>query len=214
MTGLAGVTGAVISTVTGVTGALGGLLGLVPVINPVNGLLGGVSKGLGGLLVGLGGGAKNTKTTVNTNNNKNIVANQNIPANNKNQNQNQNQNQKIVTNTNTTSDKAMLPPINNNTNSVSPPFTPSKDIKASVDWRSSKFVSDVKMQGVCGNCYAFSATGALESAYMIKHNIIGVSYSDQQLTDCCGSKGFGCNGCEGGWQWQAFQYVKANGIAT
>lgn len=70
------------------------------------------------------------------------------------------------------------------------------------------------MQGVCDNCYAFSATGALEAVYMIKHNKTGVSYSDQQLTDCCGVNGFKCNGCDGGWQWQAFQYIKANGIVT
>lgn len=43
---------------------------------------------------------------------------------------------------------------------------------------------------------------------MIKHNLNNLSYSDQQLTDCCGTGGYGCNGCDGGWQWQAFQYVK------
>ena len=49
---------------------------------------------------------------------------------------------------------------------------------------------------------------------MIKHNITKLSYSDQQITDCCATGGFGCNGCEGGWQWQAFQYIKANGIVA
>ena len=173
--GLAGVTGAVFSTVTSLTGGLGGLLGLVPVINPVNKLLGGVSTGLGGLLVGLGGGGfgKSAVTNTNKNSNKNKIANQNIPITNNNQNQN------------------TIP----GKDPITPPFIPSKDIKPFVDWRSGKFVSDVKMQGVCGNCYAFSATGALESAYMIKNNKIGVSYSDQQLTDCCGTNGFGCNGC-------------------
>jgi hypothetical protein len=43
---------------------------------------------------------------------------------------------------------------------------------------------------------------------MIKYDKNNVSYSDQQITDCCVSEGYGCNGCDGGWQWQAFQYVK------
>ena len=70
------------------------------------------------------------------------------------------------------------------------------------------------MQGSCGNCYSFSTTGALESAYMIKHNTFNVSYSEQQITDCCGVGGFGCNGCFGGWQWQALRYIQKNGIVT
>jgi hypothetical protein len=42
---------------------------------------------------------------------------------------------------------------------------------------------------------------------MIKNNQTNVSFSDQQITDCCGIGGFGCNGCEGGWQWQALRYI-------
>lgn len=49
---------------------------------------------------------------------------------------------------------------------------------------------------------------------MIKHNLSKISYSDQQITDCCSVKGYGCNGCDGGWQWQALRYVLDHGIVT
>jgi|GEM_PF-6113822 len=42
----------------------------------------------------------------------------------------------------------------------------------SIDWREKHKVSSVKNQEKCGGCWAFSSTGAVESAYAIKNNVL------------------------------------------
>jgi cathepsin L len=78
-----------------------------------------------------------------------------------------------------------------------------------VDWTTKAGVTPVKNQGACGSCWAFSATGVMESWALV--NKKGTfDLSEQQLMDCSGS--FGNQGCNGGLPYLALQYVKVGGI--
>lgn len=97
-----------------------------------------------------------------------------------------------------------------------------KGLKASalpdaVDWRSkSGVVTEVKDQGGCGSCWAFSATETLESAYAIQTGEPAPVLSPQQIVSCspnpnhCG----GAGGCSGSIQTLAFNYTMNAGITT
>lgn len=85
-------------------------------------------------------------------------------------------------------------------------------LPASVDWRKRGFVTEVKTQGSCGSCWAFSAAGALE-AQLKKRTGVLMSLSTQNLLDC--SSKYGNHGCQGGFMANAFKYVMKNqGIAA
>jgi cathepsin F len=84
------------------------------------------------------------------------------------------------------------------------------------DWRTTGgpnnkgIVTPVKNQGMCGSCWTFSVSGNLEGLYALKGHPL-TSLSEQILVDCshgCSNEppyGTVCNqGCDGGWQWNAF----------
>ena len=45
------------------------------------------------------------------------------------------------------------------------------DFPREVDWRKLGAVNSVTSQGICGSCYAYAATGALEGAYFTQVEI-------------------------------------------
>lgn len=77
---------------------------------------------------------------------------------------------------------------------------------ASVDWREKNAVNPVQNQGMCGSCWAFSATGAVEGSYAIATGDL-VKFSEQQLVDCSTD---GNQGCNGGLMDNAFKYLMHN----
>lgn len=80
-----------------------------------------------------------------------------------------------------------------------------------IDWRTKNVLTPVKNQGRCGSCWAFSTTGTLESNIAVAKGTLN-SFSEQQLVDCCGTKGFQCQGCSGAWPEWAFNYINNAGI--
>lgn len=80
-----------------------------------------------------------------------------------------------------------------------------KDLPDEVDWTEKHCVTEVKNQGQCGSCWAFSAVAAIESFIAIEHGHLE-SLSEQELVDC--SSGFGNSGCGGGLMDNAFSYVE------
>ncbi|XP_058757850.1 zingipain-2-like [Vicia villosa] len=89
-------------------------------------------------------------------------------------------------------------------------FDVNDNVPTNLDWREQGAVTDVKNQGNCGCCWAFSAVAAVEGITKIKAGNL-ISLSEQQLLDCDQQS----HGCGGGYMDSAFQsIIQTNGIAS
>ena len=77
-----------------------------------------------------------------------------------------------------------------------------------VNWVTAGKVGPVKDQGQCVSCWAFSATAAVESNIAITTGLAVPNFAEQQLVACSGAYGNG--GCNGGWYYWAWDYMKVN----
>lgn len=84
-------------------------------------------------------------------------------------------------------------------------------IPSSKDWRIDGAVTPVKDQAVCGSCWSFGTTGTIEGAFFLKTKHL-VRLSQQELVDC--SWGEGNNGCDGGEDFRAYNWIMSNGGLT
>jgi len=76
-----------------------------------------------------------------------------------------------------------------------------------VDLRQQGLVTNVKNQGGCGSCWAFSAIASMESAHKKATGNL-ISLAEQEVVDCA-PQSLGCNGCNGG-QMEGAMQVRAH----
>jgi C1A family cysteine protease len=82
-----------------------------------------------------------------------------------------------------------------------------------IDWRNHhgvSYVSDVKDQGVCGDCFAFASATVLE--YWSKINGQPKSLSAQNIMDCTSGTERPNVACEGGLMEYVFEYAKKHPV--
>lgn len=86
-------------------------------------------------------------------------------------------------------------------------------LPSSFDWRTynnTNYITPVKDQGSCGDCWAFSATGSIQDeANAYYNNYLGLNLSEQQLLSCSGA-----GSCEGGGSGAALAYAQSSGQVT
>ena len=88
------------------------------------------------------------------------------------------------------------------------------ELPISWDWRTKGVVANVRDQGQCGSCWAFSGVSTLESATAIKTGTLS-DLSEQQGVDCSTVKeGWQNMGCNGGWYYNLWSYVSENNGLT
>ncbi len=108
-----------------------------------------------------------------------------------------------------------LPPAGRKASFQQRDFT-GMDIPLRLDWRThgGDFVTPVRNQGECGAGWAYAATAALESAFLLGMNAGGLEdfdLSERGLIECMPDYGFAAS-CESGWAVDALWFAENVGM--
>ncbi len=85
-----------------------------------------------------------------------------------------------------------------------------KDLPSSKDW--SVYDSPVKNQKICGSCWAFATIALIENLANQANLSVETDFTEQVLVSCLYQDRLEGRGCQGGWYWDGFDYIKKNGI--
>jgi len=97
----------------------------------------------------------------------------------------------------------------NNVDSLAASITPVKGLPTGFDWRNYSAVTLPKNQGQCGSCWAFSATGFLESELIRRGTADNSLDLAEQFMTKCDTTSYGCNG---GYPFAAADFGLKNGL--
>ncbi len=94
-------------------------------------------------------------------------------------------------------------------------YEPWGALPPALDWRDTpggSYVSNVRWQGVCGSCWAFTAMATFESMLMITTDTPGIDpdLSEQYILSCNWDAG----NCNGGWLEGALEFLRLAGAPT